>query len=209
MEKTDNYRIQAAQARQHFLSYDQEALIRKLKLRHDEAYLYTRLFAREYRISRATGNLWRKAEDIWQEADTFAETLTLFDLVCDSREDRHLSFRWKNMASFGLMFHTSLLEGKKDPWAEKFEKDPEGFRRACRALEGRELPQGDIAYAMEIFDGLEVALQLWFGDEEFPANLRCLWDANAGMYLKYETMHFARGLLLNRLAQEMESGKPL
>ena len=47
-------------------------------------------------------------------------------------------------------------------------------------------------------------MQLWFGDEEFPANLRYLWDENALMYLKYETMYFAKALLLHRLWDEME-----
>ena len=47
-------------------------------------------------------------------------------------------------------------------------------------------------------------IQLWFGDEDFPASLRLLWDENALMYLKYETMYFAREVLLSRLKREME-----
>ena len=47
-------------------------------------------------------------------------------------------------------------------------------------------------------------VQLWFGDEEFPASLRYLWDENALMYLKYETMYFARALLLRRIREKME-----
>ena len=41
-------------------------------------------------------------------------------------------------------------------------------------------------------------LQLWFGDEEFPPNLRILWDENALLYLRYETMYFAVDALLRR-----------
>ena len=107
------------------------------------------------------------------------------------------------MGEFGLLFHRNLLEGQKDPWAETFAGDPEGFRRACLALGGRELPNGDMAYAIEVFDGLCILLQLWFGDEEFPANLRFLWDENATMYIKYETMYYARGLLLEKLERLM------
>ena len=36
MERVDNYAIQAAQAKERFLTYDQQKLIDKLKLRHDE-----------------------------------------------------------------------------------------------------------------------------------------------------------------------------
>ena len=108
------------------------------------------------------------------------------------------------MQAFGNLFHRSLLEGEKNPWAEKFQEDLPGFRRACLALGGKPLPVGDAAYAIGVFEELSVAVQLWLGDEEFPANLRILWDENAAMYLRYETMHFARGLLLDTIAREME-----
>lgn len=204
MERTDNYLIQAQQAQQHFLTYDQASLIRKLQLPHDEQYLYPVMFHQQYRLNRKNGNLERKQGDGWVSANTFAEVLTLLDLVCDSREDRHLSGNWKNMTSFGLMFHQDMLEGAHDPWAALFESRPEDFRRACEALGGRKLDTtADIAYAIEIFDGLEIALQFWFADEDFPPSLRFLWDENALMYIRYETMHYAKGLLLDMLKQRM------
>lgn len=202
MERKDNYAIQAAQAKQRFLTYDQQKLIQKLQLKFDEGYLYLRFLNSEYRLSRKTGDLERWDGEIWQNGNSFGEVMTVLDLLCDSREDRWLSHRWKNMRDFGLMFHRAMLE-EKDPWAEYFQNHPEDFRGACLALGGVPLPNGDIAYAMELFDGLRIGLQLWFGDEEFPPNLRILWDENALMYLKYETMHFAKGLLLSRIRQHM------
>ena len=200
----NNYLIQAGMARERFLTYDAVALGKKLKLRLDENFLYARMLGAEYRISRKNGDVARLEKGVWVDANTFDEVMTLLDLVCDSREDRYLSGRWKNMASFGLLFHQNLLEGKRDPWADRFEGDPEGFRWACRALGGRELAMGDICYAIELFDGLEIAVQLWFGDEEFPASLRLLWDENALMYLKYETMYFVKGMLLERVWNGMK-----
>jgi len=199
VELTNNYLIQASQAKQRFATYDQDKLIAKLKLRHDETYLYASMLSETYRIHRQTGDIFRETETGWVNADSFEEVMTLLDLVCDSRENRYISGKWKNMPDFGLMFHRNLLEGKADPWAEKFEADPEGFRKACLALKGIPFPQGDIAYQIELFDGLCVVLQLWFGDEEFPAGLRLLWDENALMYIKYETMYFAKGLLLDKI----------
>lgn len=204
MARVNNYLIQAQQARDRFLTYDQQKLIDKLKLKFDDCYLYTTMLCKQYRISRTTGDLQRQEGDTWVDGNSFGEVMTLMDLVCDSREDRFLSCRWKNMGDFGLRFHRNLLEGAVDPWAEKFQADPEGFRRACQALQGTPLPNGDIAYAIELFDGLCMALQLWFGDEEFPASLRILWDENANMYIRYETMYFAKGLLLDRIAQLMQ-----
>lgn len=199
MARTNNYLIQAQQAKERFLTYDQEALIQKLRLVSDSQYLYVTMLAQPYRIRRATGDMERQTQNGWVDANTYEEVMTLLDLVCDSKDSRWISGRWKNMQSFGLMFHQNLLEGQKDPWAEKFQEHSEEFRNACMALGGTALPNGDIAYAIELFDGLCVALQLWFGDEEFPPNLRFLWDENALMYIRYETMYFAKSLLLDRI----------
>lgn len=203
MARTNNYLLQAAQAKQYFLTYDQEALIRKLGLEYDAYYLYPVLFSRRYRLSRKTGDLEREERGLWQDANTHGEVMTLLDLICDSKENRSVSGRWKNMADFGHAFHQNLLE-ERDPNAELFQSRPGDFRRACEALGGTPLPIGDIAYAIGVFDDLKLAVQLWFGDEEFPASLRFLWDENALQYLKYETMYFARNLLLERLKAEME-----
>ena len=203
MSRPNNYLIQAQQAKDRFLTYDQEGLIAKLGLAFDDDYLYVPMLGQWYRLARKNGDLERQVGESWADANSFGEVMTLLDLVCDSREDRFLAGRWKNMSAFGLMFHQNLLEGVRDPWAERFEQDPEGFRRACTALKGRALDIGDIAYAIEVFDGLELVLQLWFGDEEFPASLRFLWDENALMYIKYETMYYAKGLLLERIAELM------
>ena len=181
MKRTDNYAIQASQARERFLGYDQQTLIRKLNLNVDADYLYVRLLSQSYRIHRRTGFMERNRNGAWCGADSHGQVMTILDLLCDCREDRFLSGRWKNMSAFGLMFHQNLLEGKRDPWADRFEADAEGFRRACEALGGEPFSTGDIAYAIELFDGLPILIQLWFGDEEFPASLRFLWDENSLM----------------------------
>ena len=60
MARTNNYLLQAAQAKRYFLTYDQNALIRKLNLAYDDEYLYPVLLARRYRLSRKTGDLERE-----------------------------------------------------------------------------------------------------------------------------------------------------
>ena len=203
MARTNNYLIQAQQAKQRFLTYDQDRLIQKLRLTADEHYLYITMLSRLYRLERTTGNLEKEAAGSWTDANSYEEVMTLLDLVCDSRENRFLTGKWKNMTDFGLMFHRNLLENKTDPVAEKFQANPDAFRKACEALGGKPFPQGDIAYAIELFDGLSILIQLWFGDEEFPACLRFLWDENALMYIRYETMYFAKGLLLQEIEERM------
>ena len=202
MERTDNYAIQVQQAKNRFLTYDQEKLIRKMRMEADEDYLYIPVLSRRHRIHRRTGDMDRLTEDGWISANSHGEVMTLLDLICDSRENRFVSGRWKPVTGFGHIIHSGLAESKRDPWAERFEADPDGFRKACEALGGHPFSRGDIAYILELFDGLPVLVQLWFGDEEFPASLRFLWDENTLDYIKYETMWFAKGMLLKRLEEE-------
>lgn len=204
MERKNNYAIQAAQARQLFLSYDAEKLAKKLKTDMDEDYLYTRMLSESYRISRASGDISRFHNGQWIDANSFSETLTLLDLVCDSREDRFLTGRWKNTRDFGLQFHSQLLE-QRNPSAEAFEREPQRFADCCRALGGVPFPKGDVAFTFDFFDGLPLTVQLWFGEEEFPAQLRYLWDENAKMYIRYETMYYGIDLFLERIRERMEN----
>lgn len=204
MQRTNNYLIQANRAKAGFCTYDQDKLIAKLNLKSDRDYLYMTFLGQPYRVARASGDISRQTGEGWVDGNSFEEVMTLLDLLCDSREDRYLASHLKNMQDFGACVHTSLLELENDPWVDCFAQDVPGFRRGCQALGGKPLPQGDAAYAIEIFDGLPMVVQLWLGDEEFPSQLRILWDANANLYLKYETMYFARALVLNRIREHMQ-----
>ncbi len=203
MTRQDNYQTQVRQAQQYFLGYDQQKLIGKLKLRHDGDYLYGVMLAKNYRLSRRNGTLQRQEGGSWVDASGHGEVMTLLDLICDSRENRYVSGRWKQMEAFGLMFHRNLLEHSRDPFAEVFQENPAALERACIALGGEKMGQGDVSYAVELFDGLRIWVQFWEGDEEFPPQVRYLWDENALMYLKYETMWFALGVLRQRILEEM------
>ena len=204
MERKDNYLIQANQAKRHFLTYDQERLVRKLKARSDERYIYVTFLSEPYRLERTTGDVQRWDGIAWVDGNSFAEVMTLLDMMCDSREDRCLSGRWKSMTDFGLMFHQNLLEERRDSTADLFDRDPEGFRRACIAMEGVPIPGADIGYAIPLFDGLRIGVQFWHGDDEFYPRLRYLWDENALQYIRYETMHYVLPLMLKRLREKMK-----
>ena len=200
----DNYEktVQAAKAR--FLTYDQEHMIAKFHLPADENFLYPTMLGTVHRLNRKDGNLQRQENGTWVSANSYNEVMTLLDLLCDSREDRHLSGRWLSTQNFGHQFHTALLEPGLDPLANAFDRHPECFRSACLSLGGRPVEHGDMGYAIELFDHLEIGVFFWLADEEFPAQLRFFWDENAAMYLKYETMHYALAVLRNALAQHLQ-----
>ena len=201
MIRKNNYLIQAQQAKTRFLTYDQQKLLRKFDLQFDEQYLYVNLLCKQYRIDRVTGDLQRRDGAVWNDGNTYEEVMTLLDLLCDSRDDRCLAHTWQNMQTFGLQFHQNLLEERRDPTAERVDRNPQLLHRAAKALGAEAIAGGDIGYAFELFDGLKIGLLFWHGDDEFLPRIRYLWDANAKQYIRYETMYFAVDLLLRRIRE--------
>ena len=204
MIRKNNYLIQAQQAKTRFLTYDQQKLLRKFDLQFDEQYLYVNLLCKQYRIDRVTGDLQRRDGAVWNDGNTYEEVMTLLDLLCDSRDDRCLAHSWQNMQTFGLQFHQNLLEERRDPTAERVDRNPQLLHRAAKALGAEAIAGGDIGYAFELFDGLKIGLLFWHGDDEFLPRIRYLWDANAKQYIRYETMYFAVDLVLRRIREYEE-----
>lgn len=201
----NNYLQQAQNAQTHFLTYDQEEILARTKVKWDETYFYPTMLGVTYRLHRKTGNLEKRQDEKWVDGNTHGEVMTLLDWLCDSKPNRHLSGQWAPMQSFGQAFHQNLLEEPKNPFADKIHAHPEQYRQACESLGGKAVPGGDIGFAIELFDGLSVRVLFWFGDEEFAPQLRFYWDKNALSYLRYETMYFAVGLLTERLVYIFDS----
>lgn len=203
MKNVDNYRLQVEGAKKYFLRYDQQKLIEKLNLTFDEGFLYTRMLSKDYRIHRESGRVER-LDGHWTETNAHGEVMTLLDLVCDSREDRYPARRWQNMSNFSAVFHRSLMEDQTDSLALFIQDNQPAFCRACQSLGGEPGPGGDISFSIPFFEELRIAIQFWEGDEEFNPRIRWLWDENALMYLKYETMWFALGMIRSRIREEMK-----
>lgn len=204
IEKKDNYQIQAARAKEHFLTYDQQELIHKCHLDADGEFLYTKFLSEPYRICRRTGDMERFDQRRWVDGNSFHEVMTILDWLCDSRQDRYITGRWINIVSHGHYFHSNLQEDEEDSYAVLFDQNRKAFAAACEAMGGEAQPSADVSYAIELVDGLRILVQLWYGDEEFPPRLRFLWDENTQRYLRYETTWYALGLLRIRIRQKMD-----
>jgi hypothetical protein len=190
----NNYRLQAERSRELFLTYDQEAIIRKLKLPHDAAHICVRFLGATLRIERATGHIEGCADD-----DT--ETpLAVYDYLCCSREDRSLSGEWVSMERIGFMFHRELLSGGLFARMSRYcDAYPARLAAACLALGGVKKTPGDVGYVLPLFDELFVWLQFRRGDEEFPSKLSLLWDRNVTLYVHYETLYYLAAILFRTL----------
>lgn len=202
-QKRNNYALQVEQAKKRFLTYDQQELIDRCRLRFDENHLYTTLLSEDYRICRKTGNFQRLHRGCWIDGNGFNEVMTILDWLCDSRADRYITGRWINVITHGHYFHGNLQENSSDSYARYFDRNPEAFSAACLSLKGERFPGADVSYAIELLDGLRILVQLWHGDEEFPPRLRCLWDENTTRFIRYETTWYALELLMERLGENL------
>lgn len=202
MIKRDNYALQAESARQLFLTYDQAVILENTPAAADRDYLYLSFACAEYRICRADGHLFRLAEGQWISADSHGEVLTIFDYLCDAKPHRRACGEYATISALGRHIH-SELSGRSDDLDHAIEADPDRFRAVCAALGGTEASGGDISFTLKIFPDLTVLARFWHADEDFPPKLDLLWDKNTLLFLRYETVWFAAGVLRRRILDAM------
>ena len=198
LPKRDNYAIQAEDARLRFLTYDQSAM----PVQRDDEYLYLPFCGCDYRICRADGHMFRKADGVWLSADSHGEVLTIFDYLCDAKPHRTPAGVFVSMASLAGHVHGGLVQ-KSGALERAIDADPDGFCRACRALGGVPGEGGDVCFDLLLFPDLPVRLRFWHADEEFDPFLDLFWDKNALQFLRYETTWFAADVLRTRLRETM------
>lgn len=202
----DNYALMADHTRRLFLTYDQSAIRSSIPLTADEEFFFLPVLDRTCRIDRKTGHIfWSAADGTWQVSTLPNDSISIFDYLCDAKPDRRLTGIYRPVSGFGHMFHTGLTEnGPPSPLERYIDTHPQQFRSACEALGGRPYPRGDIGYTVPLFPDLPVLLQFWHSDEDFPPQLRPFWDSAALSWIRYETMYYAWGLILNRLKYLMD-----
>ena len=112
--------------------------------------------------------------------------------------DRWLTFR---ELPDGLFYAQAFAGHAEGLLAERFGEDLEGFRRAAGALGGSRIDLADAAYRFQALPRLAVAVLIWQGDEDFPAQARVLFDAHAGHYLPTEDLSGLGDWLAHRLTR--------
>ena len=75
----------------------------------------------------------------------------------------------------------------------------DAFRAAAAAAGGEPFAAADVAFAFQVLPRLRLAVMLWQGDDEFPAQGKIVFDAAAGHYLPAEDLAGLGGLLTRRL----------
>lgn len=206
--KRNNYEQMRDQMRPAFLKYDQKEMIRKFDLEHDEAYLYIRFCGRMYRIGRTTGMVeW--SEDHFNTATqgNFNECMTIYDVLCNSKRDCSLSGVFAPTGSLKGVVLTRMSAGNiaDHRLSEYFDSHMDLLERACISLGGVPDGKGDLSYRIPVFDFLPVRFVFWRADEDFPAQVRMLWDTNIQSFMHFETIWYAAGHLLSRIEECMKA----
>lgn len=202
-----NYEITRNLMRDEFTKYDQDEMIRKYDLEHDGDYLYIDFILHRYRIGRADGVVeW--SDDGFEhavEAD-FNESMTLYDLLCYGKEDRSLSgnFCMVNMLK-GVVQSSGLGNSLYQKAADEFSGRTSELRKALAQMGELMNIKGDVAANIYPFSFFPMIVQFWDADEEFPANLKFMFDENVLQYMHYETLYYLMGHLIRRIKELMAS----
>ena len=207
-ERISNYEITKRRVQKDFLKYDQEKMMQKFSLKADENYLYITFIGHSYRICRKSGYLeWSEDNFVTCVEGNFNEALTIYDLLCDSKENCHAANDFINLNSLSTLQSSSkkLGDGLFHGEDKIFDHKDRLFGKVCEKLGGIKAGKGDVAYELPLFDFLPCRIQFWNSDDEFDAQLQIFVDKNVLKFIRYETVWYAVSHLMKRLTEEMEN----
>jgi len=204
--RQSNYEIMRDQMQTEFLKYDQMHMIRKFHLEYDQQYLYLMFVQRKYRINRNSGKVeWSEDEFIHTEVADYNEAMSIFDVLCYSKDNCHLSGRYSKINNLkGTVQSANPGRGLYIHYEKFFDHKLDLMSRACEQLGGVKMGKGNVSYLLDTFDFLPMMIQFWESDEEFPANLQILWDENIMDYVHFETSFFIAFHVLRRICELIE-----
>ena len=103
----------------------------------------------------------------------------------------------------GMFYAATFAQRSEAPLAQAFGAGSgdglAGFRAAAAAAGCLPLDLADAAFAFQALPRLTLAVLVWDGDDEFPAQASVVFDAAAGHYLPAEDLAGLGGLLARRL----------
>ena len=225
---TDNYDKQVLMAREIFLKYDWRAMAAKFQLKIDQEYVYLPCMDQMYRISGKTGSIgkkkecWENAGMVFPENETalgsaeaqgeyeecldYNVVMTLYDVLCYSKEKPELANDWCPLNNLQVTMSSPDADTFTQKYAGHFSGKTVRLQEACRRIGGRK-PQisagADVCWEFDLFPFFPVQLRFWEKDEEFPPQIRLLWDKNSLKFMHFETLYYVMHLLLEHLRKNI------
>ena len=195
-----NYDIFEEQSRTLFMRYNLETLAAKWNLRSDDTFVYILYFGEEYRIRKADSKVLPPAfngtskKSCSNNESRSMASLTIYDVLTYSDNPPSCSGHWESLSALGGIIgagHEQKLTGTAGGNASF--PPVEIMRNAITRIGGSFLSEtsADLDAVVPVFPFLPMRFQYWEADDEFPASVKYLWDANALLFMHYETLWYA------------------
>lgn len=168
-----------------FLEMDQEELIRKFQLEADEEFLYIIYFSKRFRIDRKTGFITEDGKKPGFDTVMNIYNTFYYSAAHPVASGNLVAFRQvKRVYPFEAAYRRTIISRLQELFAGKTEE----LRKACEALGGTLLPQGDVGYVLPVFPFLNIAVLFWDKDEEFEAQANMLFDSEITEFMHEENV---------------------
>ena len=106
------------------------------------------------------------------------------------------------MPNFAAAGASPSADVSSQKYADYFAGKTEVLKQACIRLGGQiqpRLARADVTARIPAFPFFPVLLQFWDADDEFPPQIKIMWDDQTMRYLNFETTYYLQGDLLARL----------
>ena len=168
-----------------FLEMDQEELIRKFQLEADKEFLYIIYFSKRFRIDRKTGFITEDGKSPGFDTVMNIYNTFYYSAAHPVASGNLVAFRQvKRVYPFEAAYRRTIIFRLQELFAGKTEE----LRKACEALGGTLLPQGDVGYVLPVFPFLNIAVLFWDKDEEFEAQANMLFDSEITEFMHEENV---------------------
>lgn len=168
-----------------FLEMDQEELIRKFQLEADEEFLYIIYFSKRFRIDRKNGFITEDGKSPGFDTVMNIYNTFYYSAAHPVASGNLVAFRQvKRVYPFEAAYRRTIIFRLQELFAGKTEE----LRKACEALGGTLLPQGDVGYVLPVFPFLNIAVLFWDKDEEFEAQANMLFDSEITEFMHEENI---------------------
>ena len=168
-----------------FLEMDQEELIRKFQLEADDEFLYIIYFSKRFRIDRKNGFITEDGKSPGFDTVMNIYNTFYYSAAHPVASGNLVAFRQvKRVYPFEAAYRRTIIFRLQELFAGKTEE----LRKACEALGGTLLPQGDVGYVLPVFPFLNIAVLFWDKDEEFEAQANMLFDSEITEFMHEENV---------------------
>lgn len=168
-----------------FLEMDQEELIRKFQLEADEEFLYIIYFSKRFRIDRKNGFITENGKSPGFDTVMNIYNTFYYSAAHPVASGNLVAFRQvKRVYPFEAAYRRTIISRLQELFSGKTEE----LRKACEALGGTLLPQGDVGYVLPVFPFLNIAVLFWDKDEEFEAQANMLFDSEITEFMHEENV---------------------